>query len=163
MEAGNRKAGKNNVQTAERLRERDPWHLSSLHLASERPGGFWGMGGIAQLSPGLRRQNSLQKSVQVRWLLWLQVNTQETQVLFKESQYCFLGQSAIATPGRQSCGRRDTVLGQQMGKCSPAPFGDVLCLSRQSWRPTTAEVGVASSLFKPRFSICKSPSLIIPP
>ena len=54
-------------------------------------------------------QNSLHKSVQLRWLLLLQ-EMQEIQVLVKESQYRSLGQFAIAAPGRLSCGRREGTL-----------------------------------------------------
>jgi hypothetical protein len=42
---------------------------------------------ITQPSHGPRLQNLLQKSVQVRWLLWLQVSAQETQDFLEESQY----------------------------------------------------------------------------
>lgn len=81
-------------------------------------------------------QNSLHKSVQLRWLLWLQ-ETQEMQVLVKESQYCSLGQFAIVGPGRLSCGRREGTLRERAdGQAEPRwpllPHSEMfLHLSRQ--------------------------------
>lgn len=110
----------------------------------------------------LRLRNSLHKSVQLRWLLWLQ-EMQETQVLVTESQYCSLGQFAIVAPGHPSCGRRDEALGEKADdqtepRWPPLPHSEMFSVSAgrgQTKLASTSAVILAGFFFFPRFPFVK--------
>lgn len=114
-------------------------------------------------------QNSLHKSVQLRWLLWLQ-ETQEIQVLVKESQYCSLGQFAIAAPGCLSCGRRDGTLGERAyGQAEPRwpllPHSEMFSVSTgrgQTQLASTLSCDLGWVLPPTPFPICKIVSPRVP-